>query len=203
MQQFWEERYSENRFAYGEAPNDYLQHQSGRLHAGQKVLMVGDGEGRNGVWLARQGLEVTSVDMARSGLDKAQQLAARHRVSIETVHADLAQWAWPENTFDAVVAIHVHFPPALRPVMHRNMLAALKPGGLLIAEYFHKQQLGRTSGGPPVAEMLYDETQMRSDLEAAEWLQLQVVERHLDEGPYHQGKAMLLQMVARRTERAR
>jgi 2-polyprenyl-3-methyl-5-hydroxy-6-metoxy-1,4-benzoquinol methylase len=195
---FWNSRYAEPGYAYGTEPNGFLVSQRGYLKPGGKALAVADGEGRNGVWLAQQGLDVLSVDASEVGLRKAQQLAADRGVSIRTEQADLTTWQWPEQKFDIVVAIYVHFPPEVRARMHRYMFEALKPRGILILEAFTPAQLNYKSGGPPVAEMLYTADMLRIDFAGSEILFLEEAIAELTEGKYHRGPGAVIRLVLRR-----
>ena len=196
--EFWDRRYGESGFAYGTEPNAFLVSQCDRLPRSGRALAVADGEGRNGVWLAQQGLEVLSVDSSGVGLQKARALAAERGVAITTEQADLFAWAWPGAAFDCVVSVFAHFPPAERPRMHRAMFDALKPGGLLLLEAFNPNQLQYQSGGPPVLEMLYAAVMLRGDFAGAEVLLLEECVTDLKEGPYHHGPGAVVRMVARR-----
>ena len=196
--EFWNTRYAEPGYAYGTEPNDFLVSQKGHLRAGMKALAVADGEGRNGVWLAQQGLDVLSVDASEVGLRKAQELAADRGVPLRTERVDLASWHWPEGKFDIVAAIYIHFPPEVRARLHRAMFQALKPGGLLILEAFTPEQLKNKSGGPPVAEMLYTAEMLRVDFAGGEILHLQECTADLAEGKYHRGPAAVVRMLLRR-----
>jgi len=198
MKDFWDARYSEEGLAYGDRVNEFLATQSSRLRPGMRVLVVGDGEGRNGVWLAQQGLDVTTVDYSAAGVARAEGLAAEHLVSITTHCADLNDWVWPLAQFDAVVSIYLHFPPEQRPIMHQRMLDALKPGGVIILEAFNKAQLNYTSGGPPVEEMLFSAAELEADFANAmiDYLAEQVVE--LNEGKYHVGRGAVVRLIAHR-----
>ena len=125
---------------------------------GMRALVPGDGEGRNGVWLAEQGLEVVTVDLSAAGVEKAKRLAAKRGVRIDAIQADLATWAWPVGEFDVVAAIFLHLPPDIRRPVHRNMLRALRPGGLLVIEAYRPEQVQYrqthgSKGGPPAAEI--------------------------------------------------
>ncbi len=200
MKEFWEQRYAEEGFAYGTEPNAWLASLAGLFRPGQRALVVGDGEGRNGVWLAQQGLEVVSVDMSQTGLDKARRLAEAKGVTLRTVCADLTEWDWPGNAFDFVVLIYVHFPPEVRPRLHQAAFQALKPGGQIILEAFTFEQLGNPSGGPPVREMLYDAALLKQDFPAAEWLELEECRERLEEGKYHVGDAAIVRARLRRPE---
>lgn len=192
---FWNARYAEAGFAYGTEPNAFLVSQAGRLRPGMQALAVADGEGRNGVWLAQQGLEVLSVDASEVGLNKARELAADRGVSLRTERAELTDWAWPQAAFDVVVAIYIHFPPAVRARMHRAMFEALRPGGLLILEAFTPEQLNYQSGGPPAVEMLYTADMLRTDFAGGEIQLLEATTTGLAEGKYHRGPAAVVRLV--------
>lgn len=198
MREFWEARYSEEGFAYGTLANEFLMSQQHRFQPGMKCLAVGDGEGRNGVWLAQQGLDVLSVDYASAGMAKARQLAASRNVSLKTECVDLTRWQWPVNEFDLVVAIFIHFSPELRPALHRSMVAALKPGGVIILEAYEKGQLQYKTGGPPVEEMLYSEAILKEDFASAEILHAEHAIVELNEGKYHKGMSSVLRWVVRK-----
>ncbi len=197
----WDHRYSEPVFAFGTEPNGFLASQQARLAPGQKALVPGDGEGRNGVWLAGLGLDVVTVDASQVGVEKARKLATERGVRIDARAADLNVWPWPQAQFDVVAAIYIHFPPAERPAMHRRMLAALKPGGIVILECYSPRQLERrkegSTGGPP-PEMLVVPTDLASDFAEAEVELLQEVETVLAEGVRHVGPSTVVRLIARR-----
>ncbi|HES77281.1 MAG TPA: class I SAM-dependent methyltransferase [bacterium] len=196
QQEFWNQRYAESDYAYGDAPNAFVQGQIWRLSEAGRVLLPGDGQGRNSVWLAQQGFDVTCVDWSETGRARALELAARHSVSIEPVLADLTAWLWPESTFDAVVAVHLHLMPDARQQVHRAMLQALKPGGQILLEAFDQEQAGLNSGGPRNLAMLYSAEMLAEDFAEAEILMLERAQVVLDEGLYHQGVAEVVRMVA-------
>lgn len=200
MKDFWQERYSEDDFAYGTEPNAFLHSQSGRIPAGAKALAIADGEGRNGVWLAQQGCEVTTVDYSQAGVEKSLRLAQQRGVSINAICADLGEWDWPEAEFDLVISIFAHFPPPLRKQIHGNILKALKPGGLLILEAYHPRQLEYKTGGPPVAEMMYSVEDLKEDFPAMEILSLEDLVAEVNEGKYHFGAGAVTRLVAKRPD---
>jgi cyclopropane fatty-acyl-phospholipid synthase-like methyltransferase len=195
MSEFWNARFSEPGYTYGTEPNAFLVSQKNHLKPGMKVLAVADGEGRNGVWLAQQGLEVLSVDGSEVGLRKAQELANSRGAALRTELAELTKWNWPENEFDLVVAIFIHFPPEYRARMHEKMLGALKPGGMLLLEAFTPEQLKYKTGGPPVEEMLYTSKLLRNDFTGAEIARLEEGLTELQEGSGHRGKAAVVRLV--------
>ena len=164
---FWDERYKGENFAFGTTPNEFLVSQAHHFKPGLRVLVPGDGEGRNGVWLAEQGLSVDTVDVSPLGVAKAKRLAQDRGVEINAILADLLTWAWPRETYDIVAALYIHFFDSDRPTMHRAMLDALKPGEILILEAFRPEQLELQklyrSGGPKTADMLYSKAKLAAD----------------------------------------
>ncbi|MBS7810369.1 class I SAM-dependent methyltransferase [Roseococcus pinisoli] len=194
----WDERYAGGGFQFGDAPNEYLLAQARRLRPGLSALAIGDGEGRNGVWLAGQGLEVTSLDWSPVGLEKAQALAKARGLRLQTVVADAASWDWPEARFDLIAWIYLHLPPADRARATAGAHQALKPGGLLVLECFSPAQQGRRSGGPKLPELLWDRGIVERGFEGWEILELTEGAVRLDEGPRHQGLAEVVRAVLRR-----
>ena len=197
-QKMWDERFSQVEPVYGEAPNGYLQAQAFRLKPGMKVLVPGDGYGRNGIWLAKQGLQVHTVDLSPVGVERAQKAARAAGLQMTIELGDLSTWHWPVERFDAVVSIFLHLPPELRAKIHASMLRALKPGGLVILEAFNPAQLQHSSGGPKQVELLYTAELLRRDFAPAEALELDEAEVQMDEGPMHRGLAAVVHGVFRR-----
>ncbi len=195
---FWDQKYAADEYYYGTAPNAWLVGQAHRLQPGMRALSVADGEGRNGVWLAGQGLAVTAVDASPRAIAKARALAAERAVTVAHVQADLTRWAWPEAAFDVAVAIFAHFPPEHRPAIHRAMLDALVPGGLVLIEAYSPYQHLHRTGGPPDLDMLYTAWRLGQDFKGAEILELAEVTTELAEGRGHRGRSAVVRLVARR-----
>src|SRR5690242_7616878 len=138
----WNERFSIDGYLFGTAPNAFLASQRHLLRRGATALAVADGEGRNGVWLAEQGLDVLSVDFSEKALAKARRLAEERGVRLQTAQSDLFEWSWEGRSFDLVVAIFIQFAtPAERTVLFARMKGALKPGGHLILQGYRPEQL--------------------------------------------------------------
>ena len=198
----WDDRYKDDGYSFGTAPNAFLTTQGALFRPGDKVLALADGEGRNGVWLAEQGCHVTSVDYSPVGIEKATRLARSRGVALETLVADLTTWSWPVDTYDAIVAIYFHLPPHHRETIHRHAAAAIKPGGLIVIEGFRPEQIAlqstHDSGGPPDVRMLFSPEMLAEDFAGFEVLLSEETETVLDEGLFHTGRAAVLRFVARK-----
>lgn len=196
---FWDQRFAEPGFKYGTEPNAFLHDQAHRLSPASQVLVPGDGEGRNGVWLATQGHGVTSVDSSAVGLQKAQALAVSRGAVLRTELVDLADWQPPEASFDALVLIYTHLPATFRQTAHRRLAQGLREGAWVLLEAFHPAQLAYTSGGPKDADMLYSPEQISADFGG---LIQPVLTWHgqitLAEGPGHQGLAHVTRWIGQR-----
>lgn len=196
---FWDQRFSVDGYLFGERPNAFLARQASRLPVAGRALAVADGEGRNGVWLAEQGLSVLSVDSSPVGQEKARRLALERGAAVEFALADLMGWSWPEATFDVVAAIFIQFAgPDGRARMFEGMQRALRPGGLLLLEGYRPEQLGYGTGGPPLAENLYTEPMLREAFSALEILELAAYDAPIEEGVGHKGMSALIDLVARK-----
>ena len=199
---FWDQQFGQTEYKYGVQANAFVCEQAHVLAQGGQVLVPGDGEGRNGVWLAEQGHRVHSVDLSTVGLAKAQRLALERGVTLQTETVDLATWSPAPEQFDALVLTYVHLPQTIRQATHVRLWAGLKPGGVWLLEAFTPQQLAYASGGPKAPEMLYTLDMLRSDLGVNEKNATEVVawegEVTLDEGPGHQGPAHVVRYVLRK-----
>jgi cyclopropane fatty-acyl-phospholipid synthase-like methyltransferase len=195
----WDERYASEEFYFGTKPNDFLVSQRLLLKPGMSCLAVADGEGRNGVWLAQQGLRVLSVEGSPVALEKARKLAEQRGVIVEFEQADLSQWQWGENRFDMVAAIFIQFAdPALREQMFAGIRRCLKPGGLLLLQGYTPRQLEYKTGGPPAAENMYTEALLREAFGDMEIIHLSEHDDHVSEGAGHSGISALIDLVARK-----
>jgi SAM-dependent methyltransferase len=194
----WDERFAGEGFAYGTEPSRWLVEHAGRFPRGLPVLALGEGEGRNAVFLAGLGLDVEAVDGSPVGLAKAARLAASRGASLRTTVADLADFVPAPGVFGGVVLVFLHLPPLLRATVHARAAAALAPGGVVVLEAFTPRQLARSSGGPKQADMLYEPAILRADFPRVEWEVLEDREADLDEGPLHQGRAALLRGLGRK-----
>lgn len=195
----WNSRFAEPGYLFGEAPNAYLIEANQWLRPGLS-LMVADGEGRNSVWLAKQGHQVEGFDFSEIAVEKAKALAAREQV---TVHWDVCGWqdfAWQTERYDNVIGIFFQFAsPEERSLLFRKMDAALKPGGKMLIQGYTAKQLEFKTGGPGILEHLYDEALMRESFKNYHMLDLRTYEAEIHEGRGHHGMSALLGMVAQKS----
>ncbi|HCI14912.1 MAG TPA: SAM-dependent methyltransferase [Gallionellaceae bacterium] len=195
----WNERYAGEHYHFGTEPNAFLVSQRSLLKPGMSCLAVADGEGRNGVWLAEQGLDVLSVDSSPVALEKAERLAAERSAKLDFELADLLNWEWPESRYDVVVGIFIQFVgPELRAQMFEGMKCSLKPGGLLLLQGYTPRQLEYRTGGPSQVENLYTEALLREAFADMEMLHLAEHESFISEGTGHHGMSALIDLVARK-----
>jgi len=195
----WDERYASEDYLFGTEPNAFLVAQHHLLKPGMSCLAVADGEGRNGVWLAQQGLQVLAVEASAVAQQKARKLAEQRNVTLEFELADLAQWEWGENRFDVVAAIFIQFaPPGLREQMFAVIKRCLKPGGLLLLQGYTPRQLKYGTGGPSAAENMYTEPLLRAEFADMEWLHFAEHDEEVREGSGHHGMSALIDLVARK-----
>jgi cyclopropane fatty-acyl-phospholipid synthase-like methyltransferase len=195
----WNERYSGEDYFYGTEPNAFLVSQKALLKPGMRCLAVADGEGRNGVWLAEQGLEVLSVDSSHVAQAKAKKLAQQRGVAMLFEQVDLLQWDWGEDDFDAVAAIFVQFVTSPeREQMFAAIKRCLKPGGLLLLQGYTLRQLEFKTGGPSQAENLYTEAMLRNAFADMDIVQLREHDSVIREGSGHSGMSALIDLVARK-----
>jgi SAM-dependent methyltransferase len=202
MKQKWDERYGEQGFAYGKEPNLFFKEWLPEFEPGS-ILMPADGEGRNGVFAAKIGWNVTSCDLSTEGQSKALQLAKEHGAELKYIVGDLEQLSFERESFDAIGLIYAHFSAEKKSICHKILNDHLKPGGVIIFEAFSKRhlefnQLDPKVGGPKEIDMLYSIAEIREDFENYEVLLLEETEIFLNEGDYHIGKGAVIRFVARK-----
>ena len=195
----WEKRYGTPEYHFGTEPNAFLKRQAHLLQPGQTALAVADGEGRNGVWLAEQGLDVLSIDFSPTALRKARALAAARGVALRTEQTDINIWIWPIEAFDVIVGIFVQFPsPQGQARMFEGMNRALKPGGLLLLEGYGPKQLEYATGGPRELGRLYTRERLQQAFKDFASLDIREYDAEMSEGDAHVGMAALVDLVGRK-----
>ena len=202
MHQKWDERYKDSEFAYGKNPNVFFKEWLSTFEAG-RILMPADGEGRNGVFAAQLGWDVTSFDLSIEGKQKALQLAGETGVALQYIVGDLEQLIFENASFDAIGMVYAHFPADKKQAFHKKLDNWLRPGGIIIFEAFSKQHLQFRKlqpkvGGPDEIDMLYSKAEIVADFEDYEVLMLQEEEIILNEGKYHIGKGSVIRFIGRK-----
>jgi cyclopropane fatty-acyl-phospholipid synthase-like methyltransferase len=194
----WNRRFEGAAYLFGTSPNVWLKEHADVWKPGQRVLCVADGEGRNSVWLARQGLIVDAFDIAEGGVAKARQLAQEHGVSVNFAISDCDAYSWQPRMYDGVAAIFVQFAdPAMRERLFTNIQRCLKLGGTLVLQGYTPKQLDYKTGGPPVATHLYTMAMLREAFAGMEIVVLHEYEAEVAEGTGHHGHSALIGLVAR------
>lgn len=191
----WDEQYSEPGYTYGTDPNDFLASVADTITPGGRILCLAEGEGRNAVYLASLGYEVTGVDGSKVGLCKAQALAADRGVTITSIHADLETFAIEPEQWNGIVACYCHVPSALRIQLHRAAVQGLKPGGVFVLEAFSKEQLTYGTGGPQSLDMLMSLDELKRELVGLKFRHAIQLEREVREGSRHTGLASVIQIM--------
>ena len=191
----WDERYSAEEYAYGKSPNQFLEANYKVIPKGE-VLSLAEGEGRNAVFLAKQGYAVTAVDASQVGLDKAKRLADENGVSIELIHADLADYDIGENQWDGIISIFCPFPSALRKELHKKVVAGLKTNGVFITEAYTPEQIKHNTGGGKSADLMNTKESLSVELNGLKFKHLVELERDIIEGIYHTGLGAVVQAIA-------
>lgn len=194
---FWNNRYSAAEYIYGSEPNAFLAEVASSLPPGP-VLCLGEGEGRNAVFLAARGHAVTAMDHSEVALSRARDLAEKRGVKIDTVAADLATYTIEPGAWAAIVAIYVHLPPALRRSVHAGAVKGLRPGGCFVLEAYSPAQLRYDTGGPRSLEALMSLGDLRIELSGLDFVIGREVEREVREGTGHTGLGAVVQVLARR-----
>lgn len=199
----WDDRYREEEFAYGEEPNEFLKEQLEKLAAGS-ILFPAEGEGRNAVFAARLGWDVSAFDISSEGLKKAQILAEKNHVKIDYQVGELENLGYSVEQFDAIALIYAHFPAEIKSQLHRQLDRYLRPDGTIIFEAFSKTHLEFLAkdprmGGPKDIGSLFSIDEIKADFPNYDALELAEAEIDLSEGIYHVGKGSVIRFVGRKS----
>lgn len=196
--ELWNGLYREEGYRYGTEPNAFLVEATPAVtgDSPRRALCVGAGEGRNAVWLAGQGYDVTALDISEAGLAKAEAMAAKTGVSIRTVVADFGDFDFEIDRWDLIAAIFAHQPAPMSDRLHRQFLRALAPEGRLILEGYTPRQLEYGTGGPGRSEFLIEPEILREQLAGLRIDLLEEKVRDIREGTGHRGKGAVVRCVA-------
>lgn len=193
----WNERYSKAGYLFGTEPAQFLRDHQAYLTTGAKALAVADGEGRNSVFMAEQGLDVVAMDGSYIAIEKARALAMARGVTLDFKEADIADWDWAETTYDLVVAVFIQFVgPAQRDAIFAGMKRTLKPGGVVMLHGYTPEQIALGTGGPPNADNMYTDELLAQEFADFKILELRSYQREVDEGDGHSGQSALIDLVA-------
>ena len=191
----WDQRYTQDNYAYGRQPNEFLLNQIDHLPKGA-VLSLAEGQGRNAVYLAQQGFSVTAVDASSVAMRQTQEFAQLSDVSVTTITSDLAAFPIEANRWDAILSIYCHLPSPLRKTIHRQVVQGLRPGGVFLLEAFTPQQLNYQTGGPKNVDLLTSLSELKEELQGLDFIIGQELERDVQEGLHHTGVAAVVQVLA-------
>jgi 2-polyprenyl-3-methyl-5-hydroxy-6-metoxy-1,4-benzoquinol methylase len=194
MKEFWNERYASDHFVYGKNPNRFLAASLQEIPPG-RILFPGEGEGRNAIYAASLGWTVDAFDQSETALEKGKILMEEKGFNFNYYLSGIDDFAFEREAYDAVGLVFFHTDPGYRKLLHQRVQESLKPGGILILEGFHMDQLEYKSGGPPVQEMLFDRDILMDDFSNLEPSLLDVTTTVLDEGPFHQGEARVIRFL--------
>ncbi len=199
MKDFWDNRYSSGEFIYGTEPNEFFKLEIDKLPAG-RLLALAEGEGRNGIYAAGLGWEVTAVDFSSVARDKALKLASEKGATIGYIISSLEDFQPESDYYDAVSMIFMHLNPDISELVHERAVGSLKPGGRVILEVYAKEQLGKDSGGPQNADMLYSLEEIRRNFNELKIINLEKKVIHLNESKYHSGEAVVIRFVGEKPQ---
>jgi len=204
MKAFWDQRYSQKGYVYGEDPNEYFKNQLDGVPPG-KILLPAEGEGRNAAYAAALGWEVYAFDISQQGKLKAEALSRKKNVKINYIVGECSEISYPANTFDALGIIYAHFPASRKTGYYKQLTSYLKADGLIIFEAFSKthiryQEVNPHAGGPKDIDMLFDISEIKSAFPDTTFAELREEEIDLQEGEYHSGKAMVIRFTGRKNQ---
>ena len=198
MKNFWDEKYSIADYYYGLLPNHFLKSSVRLLPKNSKVLCIGEGEGRNAVFLSSLGFSVTAVDFSEVARKKALELAEQQKVQVDYQVSDLSHFDFGLDKWDAVISIFCHLSPQFRTEVHDKIQKSLKKGGLVIMQAYTPEQLSFQTGGPKDVQMLYTENILRSDFQQFEWVQLVPSIEEIQEGIGHHGISSVISGIGKK-----
>ncbi len=194
----WNERFALEAYAYGVEPNDFLKEHEAYLKRESKVLCLAEGEGRNAVYLAKQGHRVTGIDFSEEGRAKALELADIEEVQLDYILTDLEDFDYGTDSWDAVIFVFAHTGSDVRHKIYESIKTCLKPGGIFLLEGYTPDQPQYQTGGPRDADMLIPISELKQHFQGFEIIQALEVEREIYEGEFHTGLSLVSQFLVRK-----
>ncbi|MFT7030989.1 MAG: SAM-dependent methyltransferase [Marinoscillum sp.] len=203
MKEMWDSRYANKEYAYGTLPNEFFRESLDKYKPTGKILMPAEGEGRNAVFAAKSGLDVTAFDISIEGKNKALKLADQENVTIDYQVGDFYELKLVDVRYDAAALIYAHFPPSLLSKYFRKIAELIKPDGMIILEGFSKnhikyQEKYPNIGGPKTLDFLFSKESIQADFADFEIIQLEEVEVALNEGLYHNGVGSVIRFIGKK-----
>lgn len=202
MNNFWDERFANNKSVYGEEPNQFFKEQLSKLEVGA-LLLPAEGEGRNAIFAAKTGWEVSAFDTSKVGRENALKRAQIENVAIDYKLQDILEFDYSENMFDAIGLVFAHFPSIIRAKFHQKLISSLRVGGYIILEGFSKNHLqfsekNPSAGGPKNIDMLFDSKSILEDFSSLKTILIEEIIIHLSEGEFHHGESYVVRYVGKR-----
>ncbi|RSD25545.1 class I SAM-dependent methyltransferase [Mesobacillus subterraneus] len=198
MENPWHERFGSSKYVYGEEPNSFIKEKADRLENAKTIVAFAEGEGRNAVYLAKKGHQVTAYDYALNGLKKTEALAERFGVHVNTKQKDLIKDPVPIETFDAAIMVFGHFSKGVQKAVFDKLFGAVKPGGIIMMEVYSEAQLKYGTGGPKTTDMLYDPADLLQWVKEYEVLHFFYGEQERVEGELHTGVGHVIQVIVKK-----
>ena len=196
----WDDRYRNEEYAFGTEPNIYFKQELDLLRSG-KILLAAEGEGRNAVYAAERGWDVTAFDISEERKNKALKLAKSNNVTIDYKVGELPDLDFENESFDAIALIYAHFPAEIKSEYHKILDKLLKKGGVVIFEAFSKRHLeyqleNEKVGGPTDIKSLFSIDELKNDFQNYDFQVLKEEIIDLNEGLYHIGKGSVILLTA-------
>lgn len=197
QQEFWNKKFSRDGYLYGTKPNQFIKNSYGNFKKSQKVLCLGEGEGRNAIFLAKIGYDVEAIDASDIGLNKLYEQSVLENVEVKTTCMDINMWQ-PEKKYGAILFTFMHLEIEELKNLLKKIESALKDKGFFVCEVFAKSQIEKNSGGPKDLELLYSVEDFSNNLKNLKIHKLEEVVVELDEGKGHQGEACVIRLIAQK-----
>jgi SAM-dependent methyltransferase len=195
--EMWDQRFDSPEYLYGKQPNDFLKSNYKIIPIG-KVLCLGEGEGRNSVFLAKQGYKVTALDYSFTGLKKTESLAKENQVEIELIHADITTYEFFDNAWQGIVSIFCHIRKDFRKEVHQKIVQSLKKNGVYLLEGYSPNQLKYATGGPKHLDLLMELEEIKKEIHGLNIQMAQEITREILEGKLHKGLGSVIQIIGKK-----
>ena len=196
MEYFWDKRFKSEEYVYGTKPNSFFEKAISRIEVKGDILFPAEGEGRNAVYAAKKGLNVTAFDLSVEGKKKALKLASENNVEIDYLVGEFDELNLKEDSFDAIVLVFAHFNPSIRQGFHKAFSKLLKKGGVLILEGFSEKNLDMSNNnGPKSLDLLFTKEIISNDFSDLKTLELSEVIVEINEGSHHRGESSVIRYI--------